>query len=65
MPRYLTTYVTETDKIECFTEQGDYRTAVDNAADWVWQFAPDPETAIKQHFTKLDQWEIDPTKDTY
>lgn len=65
MNRYLTTYSLERDKVECFTEQDDYHKAIDNADDWVWQYAPDRAAAIAQHFEKLDEWEANPHKRTY
>lgn len=65
MNRYLTTYRLETDEIGVFTEKDDYKTAVYNASDWVWQYAETPEQAKKQHFAKLDEYEADPTKNTY
>ena len=63
--RYLTTYRLDIDKVEAFTEQDDYKTAVDLASDWVWQYAPDKQAAIAQHFAKLDEWEANPDKATY
>ena len=35
MKRYLTTYRIETDKVECFGENADYKQAVDVADEWV------------------------------
>ena len=68
MNRYLTAYTVETGIIEAFTEE-----EVDSLAhhpsewadDWVWQFAPDKETACAQHDEKMDEWEMDPEKHTY
>jgi hypothetical protein len=53
--------------VEVFTEQDDYKTALarPDVADWVWQWASDKQTAINQHLGKLDEWEVDPTRETY
>jgi len=69
MNRYLTT-ADCADIVLVFTESDDYKTAIDNAQEWVWQYAPDKETARKQHFDKHDQWSADqqagrPEKRTY
>ena len=58
MKRYLTTYELASDEVKCFTEEEDYETAVAQADDWVWHFAPDRDTAIEQHFTQLDAWKM-------
>lgn len=63
--RYLTTYRIDTDTVEAFTEQDDYKAAVDLADEWVWQFAEDRQAAILQHFDKHDEWTSDPEKQTY
>ncbi|MBL4795775.1 MAG: hypothetical protein JKY50_00015 [Oleispira sp.] len=34
-------------------------------ADWVWQWAKGKEQAIKQHVTKVDEWQANPNKETY
>jgi hypothetical protein len=65
MNRYLTTYRSDLDKVEAFTESDDYKNAVWNADDWVWQYAENPEQAKAQHFDKLDEWEQNPDKETY
>jgi len=65
MKRFLTTYELETDRIRVFTEQDDYRAAIEAASDWVWQWATSHLMAISQHHDKVDEWEADPTKDTY
>jgi len=65
MPRFLTTYTVEADQIQVYSESDDISHATDDVSDWVWQWAPDKETARMQHFDKLDEWEMDPTKDTY
>ena len=64
MARYLTTYTCSDDTVRVFTEEN-HKGATRNCDDWVWQFADTPEQAKSQHFTKLDEWEIDPTKETY
>ena len=68
MPRYMTAYVmpaTGPDYVAAATEKEDWRELGEIAEDYVWQFAPDKATACAQHFDKLDEWEIDPTKHTY
>ena len=63
MKRFLTV-LQFPDKIMVFTEEN-YKDAPDDIEDWVWQYAPDEATAIKQHNQKVDEYEADPTKDTY
>ena len=66
--RFMTTYSVETDEVTAYPEGTDMSTikrAIDCASDWVWQFADNEQQAISQHFTKLDEWEINPDKDTY
>ena len=64
MKRFLTVYQLELDKVSVFDESN-YKDAPVDIDDWVWQFAPDEQTAIKQHFKKLDEYEKNPDKDTY
>lgn len=33
--------------------------------EWVWQEAPDKDTAIANHFVKMDEWHTNPGKRTY
>ena len=68
MPRYLTAYFMPDngpDYVAAFTEDENWREACEPAEDYVWQFATNKQAAILQHFDKLDEWEADPTKDTY
>jgi hypothetical protein len=65
MTRYMTAYFLLEDKVEAFTEDEDWKKAQEEAEDFVWQFAPDKETAIFLHFEKLDDWENNPDKETY
>tara|TARA_B100000963_G_scaffold149147_1_gene130046 strand:+ start:1231 stop:1398 length:168 start_codon:yes stop_codon:yes gene_type:complete len=40
----------------------------DEFHDWqeyVWQFAPNKQTAISQHHAKHDDWQENPNKETY
>jgi len=46
-------------KVIAFHELEDWREALDSAEDWVWQFADNPQQAIYQHESKLDEWEAD------
>ena len=64
MKRFLTVYQLELDKLSVFDESN-YKDAPEDCSDRVWQFAPDKETAIKQHFQKMDEYEKNPDKDTY
>lgn len=68
MNRYLSAYELETDIVHVFTEDEFHNLdsyPSDWASDWVWQFAPDRETARAQHHAKVEEWEVDPTKETY
>lgn len=82
MPRFMTAYVEyryhgETpsegfisSEIVAYAEDEDWRPAQEIAEDYVWQFAPDKETAKAQHFDKVDAWRADldagrPEKETY
>jgi len=63
-------YVTiESDEgeIKAYTEKENWKEAIDHedTASWVWQFAETKEKAISQHVTKQDEWEANPTKETY
>jgi hypothetical protein len=37
----------------------------DEPCDWVWQWAYDKEHAKSQHEAKVDEWELNPNKETY
>ena len=67
MNRYLTILDTSNGNydVEVFTEKDDYKSAVNRADEWVWQYAINAETAKIQHFVKHDKWKADPTKETY
>lgn len=70
MPRFLTTYNWDDPEAKAFAEHEDWGKAQANADDYVWQFAPDKETAIRQHDAKVDAWREDqdagrPEKYTY
>ena len=75
MNRYLTTEPMDNAgfndaTIAVFTEQDDWKAAIENAHCWVWQFADSPEQAIEQHIAKHEEWERDvdagrPEKETY
>lgn len=65
MNRYLTTYRLDTDSVDVFTIDDDYKTAVYNADEWVWQYAETADQAKQQHITKHDEWMESPDKDTY
>ena len=58
--------------IAAYTEDDDWRTAInnDNVSDWVWQFADNSEQAVAQHSKKQDEGQADTDagreqKDTY
>lgn len=59
MPRYMTTYSFDTDKIEAFLESEDWQTAQELADEYVWQHAPDRAAAIDNHIVKQDEWAAD------
>ena len=67
MNRYLTAFSVETETTYVFTEEDlkDIEHPCNWADDWVWQFAPDKDTARIQHDNKMDEWEMNPEKDTY
>lgn len=71
MNRYVTVE-TYGGNIHAFTEQDDYKGAIndDDTADWIWQFAESKEQAIAQHQAKQDLWSADmdagrPERPTY
>lgn len=33
--------------------------------EWVWQEAPDKDTAVANHFVKMDEWHSNPDRETY
>lgn len=33
--------------------------------EWVWQMAASKQEAIRQHFTKMDEWHQNPDKEVY
>ncbi len=43
----------------------DYASAVDCAEEWVWQYALNRDAALKQHDSKMDEYELNPDKVTY
>lgn len=57
MNRYLTT-MTSDGFISAFTEEEhrNGKTNLDDAGEWVWQFADTKEQAIAQHCEKHDEW---------
>lgn len=62
--RYISMYFLEDNLLEVYREdEPEWREK--DPTDFIWQYAPDRETARDQHFDKLDEWELDPTKDTY
>ena len=63
--RFLTTDELESDRIRVFTEQDDYKAAIEVASEWVWQWATSHLMAMNQHHEKMDAWEADPDKETY
>lgn len=72
MNRFVT-YITDDsaydiDSVKCMTES-EYRGCIflelTDWVEWVWQYAPDKETAITQHFQKHDEWQANPNKETY
>ena len=67
MKRFITAYFVESDKVEVYTEDqtDEIKEAQATCDEWVWQFAKNKEIAKQQHFDKHDEWECDPTKETY
>jgi hypothetical protein len=66
--RYLTAYVAETGRLYAYLESevADLKSHPRSwASDWVWQYAPGRYVAMRQHNDKVDEREIDPTKETY
>ena len=63
--RYLTTLTLETNRVRVFTEQDDYKSAVDDADEWVWQYATCHLMAMNQHHAKMEAWEANPNLETY
>ncbi len=61
----LTPLELDPEKICVFTEENYPKVIPDSWHEWVWQYAPDEETAIKQHDKKIDANEANPEKDTY
>jgi hypothetical protein len=71
MERFVT-YEKEFGVISCMSEDqfSDFKQSdrADECNDWheyVWQFAPDKQAAISQHYEKHDEWQENPNKDTY
>lgn len=71
MNRYCT-YETNCGVVEALTEEEfDKVEDLDDHAfplsisDWVWQFAENKEQAKSQHAGKVDEWQADPSKETY
>ncbi len=63
--RFMTALFMDTGEVKAFREGEKWQEAQDLADDWVWQFAPDQETAIAQHDDKIDAWQANPTLVTY
>jgi hypothetical protein len=71
MERFVT-YEKELNVISCMSEaefidfkQSDRADECNHWHEYVWQFAPDKQTAISQHHEKHDEWQENPDKDTY
>ena len=71
MNRYVT-YEKELSVISCMSEaefsefmQSDRADECNDWHEYVWQFAPDKQTAISQHYEKHDEWQENPNKETY
>ena len=73
MSRFVTFITCEQDDILCMTEEefksakanDDPSVASDLWDEWIWQFADSKEQAIAQHVEKMDEWEKNPSKETY
>ncbi len=58
--RYLT--IAQYDNtVTAHVESSDFKNELENAADWVWQYAPDEQTAIANHNIKHDEYCADVT----
>ena len=71
MRRFLT-YEKNANIILCMSEtefqafrQSDKFDEFHDWQEYVWQFAPDKQTAISQHHVKHDDWQENPNKETY
>ena len=68
MERFVTYMKENSDEVLCMTER-EYIECIelDHAdwAEWVWQYAQDKRTAISQHYAKHDEWQENPSKETY
>lgn len=73
MARFVTFTTYENEDVQVLTHD-QYRSLIPDQVpdwdEWIWQEAPDPDTAIAQHETKLDEWRADldegrPEKFTY
>ena len=60
MKRFLT--YTAGEKTFAITDSADLPEDYD---DYVWQWADSHTQAIKQHDSKIDEWQADPSKETY
>ena len=71
MTRFVTYLPDDSDDVHCLSEAE--FSAVKKTPEfdsfgwdeWVWQEAPDKETAIANHFVKMDEWHANPDKETY
>ena len=65
MTRFMTCWMIDTGEILAFTEDEGWQKAQEESDEFVWQWAVNRETAIAAHIHKVEEWENNPTKETY
>ena len=72
MPRFITFTTYDNEDVRALSEAEFWETEANDTDmdEYIWQEAPDAETAIAQHFAKHDEWNADvragrPEKHTY
>lgn len=73
LQRFVTYIPDFADEVRCLTQEefhaakavNDPEVASGAWEEWVWQMAASKQEAIRQHFTKMDEWHQNPDKEVY